>query len=50
MIEKIEAVLYAPAVKSFVFAHPCVVWAGLTLVLTSLILVPVMRRWPKKVK
>ena len=50
MIEKIEAVLYSPPVKNFVFAHPFLVWAGLTLVLTSLILVPVMRKWPKRVK
>jgi hypothetical protein len=50
MIEKIEAVLYSPPVRNFVFAHPFVVWAGLSLVLTLLILVPVMYRWPKKAK
>jgi hypothetical protein len=50
MIEKIEAVLYAPHVRSFVFEHPYLVWAGLTLVLSSLILAPVLRKWPKKAK
>jgi hypothetical protein len=50
MTEKIEAILYDPAVRSFVFAHPYLVWAGLTLVLSSLILLPVMRKWPKRAK
>jgi hypothetical protein len=50
MTKKLEAALYAPAVQSFVSAHPYLVWAGLTLVLTSLILVPVLWKWPKKAK
>jgi hypothetical protein len=48
MIQKLETWLFSPPVKSFVTAHPFLVWAGLTLVLTSLILLPVMRKWPKR--
>lgn len=50
MIESLEQWLYSPPVRNFVFAHPYLVWAGLSLVLTSLMLPPVLWRWPKPKK
>lgn len=50
MIEKIEAAVYHPSVREFVFAHPFLVWGLLTVVLSSLILAPVLWKWPKRAK
>lgn len=50
MMEKINNWLFSPPVRNFVTAHPFLVWAVLAIVLSSLILVPVLLRWPKKVK
>lgn len=44
MIEKIEAALYAPPVKNFVTAHPYVVVGVLALVISSLMLLPLLRK------
>jgi hypothetical protein len=44
MIEKIEAALYAPPVKNFVVGHPYLTVGVLTLVISSLMLLPVLRK------
>jgi hypothetical protein len=48
MMQKLEEVLYAPEVRSFVITHPYAAWGLLALALSSLILVPVMLKWPKR--
>jgi anaerobic C4-dicarboxylate transporter len=42
--------LYHPSVREFVFTHPFLAWGLLAVVLSSLILGPVMWKWPKRAK